>query len=148
METRAIPDPPHLQRFIDTQDPVFARVLAELRAGRKESHWMWFVFPQVAGLGRAAMAQRFAIASRQEAEAYLAHPVLGPRLRQCCDLLLAIEGKSARAVMGTPDDLKLRSCLTLFAGVAADDDVFVRLLGKFYDGDRCDHTVAFLDAGR
>jgi uncharacterized protein (DUF1810 family) len=144
-----MPDPHNLQRFVDAQDRVFPRVLAELRAGRKESHWMWFVFPQLRGLGRTGMAWDFGIASRAEAEAYLAHPVLGPRLRQCCDLLLAIEGKSARAILGTPDDLKLRSCLTLFAGVAVDDnDVFVRLLGRFYDGERCGYTVDFLDAAR
>jgi uncharacterized protein (DUF1810 family) len=141
-------DPYDLRRFVDAQEPVFPRVLAELRAGRKESHWMWFVFPQVAGLGRTGMARRYAIASRAEAEAYLAHPVLGPRLRQCCDLLAAVEGRSARAILGTPDDLKLRSCLTLFAGVAADNDLFERLLRKFYDGDRCRHTADVLAAAR
>ena len=137
-------DPYDLRRFIDAQDPVFDRVLSELRAGQKRSHWMWFVFPQIRGLGRTGMAWDFAIASRAEAEAYLEHPVLGPRLRQCCQLLLQVEGRSARAILGSPDDLKFRSCLTLFAGVAADNAVFEQALQKYYDGERCQPTLDFL----
>jgi uncharacterized protein (DUF1810 family) len=137
-------DPYDLKRFVDAQDPVFDRVLSELRAGHKRSHWMWFVFPQIRGLGRTGMAWDFAIASRAEAEAYLEHPVLGPRLRQCCQLLLQVEGRSARAILGSPDDLKFRSCLTLFAGVASDNAVFEQALQKYYDGDRCQPTLDFL----
>ena len=137
-------DPYDLQRFVDAQAPVFDQVLSELRQGRKRSHWMWFVFPQVRGLGRTGMAWDFAIASRAEAEAYLGHAVLGPRLRQCCQLLLQVEGRSARAILGSPDDLKFRSCLTLFAGVASDNTVFEQALQKYYAGDRCQPTLHFL----
>jgi len=122
-----------LQRFVDAQDGGFDDVRAELRAGRKTSHWMWFVFPQVAGLGSSAMARRYAIASLAEARAYVAHPVLGPRLRECCDLLLQWPGDDAHAVFGSPDDLKLRSCLTLF-DIAAPADVFGRCLRKYFGG--------------
>jgi len=140
-------DPYDLQRFVDAQAPIFDQVLSELRDGRKRSHWMWFVFPQIRGLGRTGMAWDYAITSRAEAEAYLEHPVLGPRLRQCCQLLLQVEGRSARAILGSPDDLKFRSCLTLFAGVASDKAVFEQALQKYYDGDRCPPTLDFLSSG-
>ncbi len=139
-------DPHNLQRFVDAQERVFASVLSELQAGRKRSHWMWFVFPQIRGLGRTGMAWDFAIASRAEAEAYLDHAVLGPRLRQCCRLLLDVEGRSARTILGSPDDLKFRSCLTLFAGVASDNAVFEEALRKYYDGERCEPTLDFLES--
>ncbi|MGZ5181243.1 MAG: DUF1810 domain-containing protein [Ramlibacter sp.] len=122
-----------LQRFVVAQDSVLDDVRAELRAGRKTSHWMWFVFPQLAGLGSSAMARRYAIASAAEARAYLAHPVLGARLRECCDLLLQLPGDDAHAVFGSPDDLKLRSCLTLFDSVEPRG-VFAQCLRKYFGG--------------
>lgn len=139
-------DPYKLQRFVDAQDRVFDQALAELRAGRKRSHWMWFVFPQIRGLGRSGMAWDFGIASRAEAEAYLKHPVLGARLRACCQALLDVEGRSALQILGSPDDLKCRSSLTLFAGVARDDDIFERVLQKYFGDERCDATLDFLAA--
>src|SRR5574338_913021 len=109
----ATDDPFDLQRFVDAQAPVYDRVRAELRRGRKQSHWMWFIFPQIASLGHSPMAQRYAISSLEEVKAYLEHPVLGARLRECTRLILAVEGRSARGILGPPDDMKLRSCLTL-----------------------------------
>jgi uncharacterized protein (DUF1810 family) len=109
-------------------------VTAELRAGRKQSHWMWFIFPQIAGLGHSATARHYAIASADEAAAYLAHPVLGARLRQCGALMAAIDGKSAEQILGHPDDLKFHSSMTLFAEVAPDEAVFHACLGKYFDG--------------
>jgi len=113
-------DPYNLTRFVLAQDPVFAQVCAELAAGRKESHWMWFVFPQLRGLGSSPMAQRYAIDSLEEARAYLAHPLLGERLRSCTQLVNRIQGRSAQAIFGYPDDLKFRSCMTLFARAAEE----------------------------
>jgi len=130
-----------LQRFVDAQDApaggttVYAHALAELRAGAKRTHWMWFVFPQLAGLGFSAMAQRYAIADLEEAKAYLAHPVLGPRLRDCVAAVNAVEGRTAREVMGSPDDLKLRSSLTLFAEAAPDAADFRAALDRYYGGE-------------
>ena len=123
-----------LRRFIDAQAPVFDTVAAELAAGRKRSHWMWFVFPQIDGLGYSAMAQRYAIGSLAEAQAYLAHPVLGERLRRCTDLLLAVEGKGITAVLGSPDDMKFRSCMTLFGLAAPDEPRFRAALARYFDG--------------
>jgi uncharacterized protein (DUF1810 family) len=137
-----MPDPHSLDRFVDAQQPVYAQVLAELRAGRKRTHWMWFVFPQLRGLGTSPMAQRFALASLDEARAYLAHPVLGPRLRECCDLMLQVPQRSALEILGSPDDLKFRSCLTLFGLAAPGDDLFRRCLDRFYDGEPDPRTVA------
>jgi uncharacterized protein (DUF1810 family) len=111
-------DPYNLARFISAQQGVYARVLAELAAGRKQSHWMWFIFPQLQGLGSSATARHYAIASLAEARAYLAHPLLGARLRECTAIVNALEGKTARAVLGHPDELKFRSCMTLFAHAA------------------------------
>jgi uncharacterized protein (DUF1810 family) len=110
-------------------------VRAELAAGRKRTHWMWFVFPQLRGLGLSSMAQHYGIASLDEARAYLAHPVLGTRLRECCALVLAVEGRSAQEIMGSPDDMKLRSCATLFALAAPDEPLFTQVLDKFYGGE-------------
>ena len=128
-------DPHNLQRFVDAQAPVYAQVLAELRAGSKRSHWMWFVFPQIAGLGHSETARYFAIASRAEAAAYLEHPVLGPRLRECCRLATLVEGRSAREIFGTPDDMKFRSSLTLFAAVASDNAIFTSAMQKYFGGE-------------
>jgi uncharacterized protein (DUF1810 family) len=126
--------PRDLDRFVSAQAGVYREALAELTAGRKRTHWMWFIFPQIAGLGSSPAAQRYAIASLDEARAYLAHPVLGPRLRECADALLAVEGKSAEEILGYPDDLKLRSSMTLFARAADDPDVFEAVLERYYDG--------------
>jgi uncharacterized protein (DUF1810 family) len=123
-----------LDRFVSAQAGVYADALAELKAGRKRTHWMWFIFPQIAGLGFSPAAQRYAIASLDEARAYLAHPVLGPRLRECAQTLLAVDGMSAREILGYPDDLKLRSSMTLFARAADDPDVFEAVLDRYYDG--------------
>lgn len=134
-----------LQRFVDAQDGVLDAVQAELRTGRKRSHWMWFVFPQLAGLGSSTMARRYAISSMAEARAYLAHPLLGARLRDCCDLLLQLPGKDAHAVFGSPDDLKLHSCLTLF-DIASPADVFARCLRKYFGGAPDPATTQLLAA--
>lgn len=130
-----------LSRFVAAQDRVWTNVIAELAAGRKRTHWMWFVFPQIKGLGHSAMAERYAIASLDEARTYLAHPVLGPRLADCVDLLLAIEGRSANEVMGSPDDVKLRSSMTLFARAAEDPAPFRAVLDKWYGGSEDPRTV-------
>ena len=127
-------DPYDLQRFVVAQAPVIERVRAELVAGRKQSHWMWFVFPQLAGLGNSAMAQRYAIASLAQARAYLAHPILGARLLECTTLVLALGGRSAHAIFGSPDDLKFRSCMTLFAEAAPNQPVFAAALAKYFAG--------------
>jgi len=126
-------DPFDLQRFIDAQEPVYRQACAELAAGRKTSHWMWFVFPQLKGLGRSATAQHYGIGSAAEAQAYLAHPLLGPRLAQCTGLVLAVEGRSAHEIFGTPDDLKFRSCMTLFAR-ATGEALFTRALDRYFGG--------------
>ena len=127
-------DPFDLQRFFEAQASMHERALAELKSGRKQSHWMWFVFPQVAGLGHSDMAQRYAISGRGEAIAYLQHPVLGERLAHCCQALLEWKDRSATQIMGSPDDMKLRSSMTLFAAVAPDKTVFKQVLEAFFDG--------------
>lgn len=127
-------DPYNLQRFVDAQTPVIDRVLAELRNGRKESHWMWFVFPQLRGLGSSPMAERYGISSRGEAEAYLVHPVLGPRLRECTELVNAVHDTSIEEVFGYPDDLKFRSSMTLFATITGKGDVFHTAIEKYFNG--------------
>jgi uncharacterized protein (DUF1810 family) len=124
-----------LERFVAAQQPVYDQALAELRAGRKEGHWIWFVFPQLAALGRSPTAQHFGLAGEEEAAAYLTHPVLGPRLRQCSAALLALPGSDPVAVLGPVDALKLRSCMTLFAQVS-DEPVFQQVLDKLYGGER------------
>lgn len=124
-------DPYDLERFVAAQDPVINQVRAELRAGRKRTHWMWFVFPQLEGLGHSAMSQKYAIRSRQEAAAYLQHPVLGPRLRECTELVNRIEGRSLEEIFGYPDNLKFCSSIKLFASVAADDLVFRTAIEKY-----------------
>src|SRR5579872_4508916 len=124
-----------LQRFVTAQERVFDQVLAELRTGSKMSHWIWFIFPQIYGLGRSSVSQEYAISGREEATAYLQHPLLGPRLKNCTQLVLQVEGRSALDIFGSPDDMKFRSCMTLFAEVSPDDDIFQRALEKYYDGD-------------
>lgn len=139
-----MPLPLVLDRFLEAQEPVWARVLGELKAGKKRSHWMWFVFPQFRGLGQSDMAKRFAIQSRAEAKAYLDHPVLGSRLRESCELLLALKGTSARDIFGTPDDLKLRSSMTLFGEVAGSNPVFAAVLAQYFDGAKDTLTMELL----
>ena len=123
-----------LERFVAAQAGVYNGVLDELRRGRKTGHWIWYIFPQIAGLGYSVMSQRFAIASLDEARAYLDHPVLGARLRECAEVLLGIEGQSAEAILGSIDALKLRSSMTLFHRAAPDDPVFLAVLDRFFDG--------------
>ena len=127
-------DPYDLNRFLEAQDRMYQRVCAELRQGRKESHWMWFIFPQLRGLGSSPTAARFGISSRQEAEAYLEHPVLGSRLRECTGLVNLAEGRSASQIFGYPDDLKFRSSMSLFAAVASDSQIFQQALQKYFGG--------------
>jgi uncharacterized protein (DUF1810 family) len=128
-------DPYDLQRFLDAQNPVFEEVCAELQAGQKRRHWMWFIFPQLRGLGSSQMAFKFGIASRREAEAYLQHPVLGPRLRECTRLVNLVEGRSIQQIFGSPDDLKFRSSMTLFASATPDNQVFKDALQKYFSGE-------------
>ena len=128
-------DPYHLQRFIDAQNPVYEQACTELRSGRKESHWMWFIFPQLRGLGSSPTATTFGISSREEAEAYFAHPVLGNRLRDCTLLVNEVEGRSAEQIFGYPDVLKFRSSMTLFASITPDNQLFTRALQKYFDGE-------------
>jgi uncharacterized protein (DUF1810 family) len=137
-------DPYGLARFVTAQEPVLDRVRAELRRGRKASHWMWFVFPQVAGLGSSPTAQHYAISGLDEARAYLAHPVLGPRLRECAELAAEVEAGSAADVFGYPDDLKLRSSMTLFARAAPDTPVFTAVLDRYFDGEPDPATLELL----
>src|SRR2546430_2308818 len=137
-------DPHDLNRFVQAQEGDYQQALAEIRSGRKRSHWMWYVFPQIDGLGFSPLSKRYAIKSLGEARAYLAHPVLGPRLLECAEAVVSIEGRSATEVFGSPDDLKLRSCATLFACVSPPRSVFDRLLGKYYRGLRDDKTLQLL----
>jgi uncharacterized protein (DUF1810 family) len=137
-------DPFDLKRFVDAQAPVYGDVVEELRAGRKRSHWMWFVFPQLRGLGGSPMAARYGIGSLDEARAYLRHAVLGPRLRECTRLVNQVQDRSAAQILGSPDDLKLRSSMTLFALATDDNEDFVALLDKYYGGQQDPLTVARL----
>lgn len=139
-------DPFDLQRFMVAQEGVYGRALSEIQAGVKRSHWMWFVFPQFEGLGNSPTARRFAIKSVAEARAYLAHPVLGKRLNECAAALLAVDGRSATQIFGFPDDLKLRSCMTLFARVDATgiDSLFEQVLAKYYAGRPDEKTLCLI----
>jgi uncharacterized protein (DUF1810 family) len=137
-------DPYHLERFISAQNPVYKQVIAELRAGKKHSHWMWFIFPQIDGLGCSATARFYSIKSAAEAREYLAHPILGERLRECARLLDAIKDKSATEIFGYPDDLKLRSSLTLFTVAGGDDPVFTKLLDRYFSGEGDPQTIGKL----
>jgi len=134
-----------LDRFVTAQAPVYAGVLSELRRGRKQSHWMWFVFPQFAGLGLSRMSQRFALRSREEAVAYLGHGVLGPRLRECTALVNAVEGRTIHDILGNPDDLKFHSSMTLFAAVSSEPE-FAAAIAKYYGGTPDRKTLALLGA--
>jgi uncharacterized protein (DUF1810 family) len=135
-----------LQRFVDAQNRVFDRVYEELRAGRKQTHWMWFIFPQLAGLGSSAMAARYAISTKQEAEAYLADKILGPRLRQCTQLVNEIADRSVHEIFGYPDDLKFHSSMTLFSQAAPHEQLFTNALQKYFAG-QLDHQTRQLLKG-
>jgi len=137
-------DADDLERFLEAQNPIFERVLAELRTGRKRSHWMWFIFPQLAGLGHSSMAAAFAIASRRQAEAYLAHQILGTRLRQCTQLVGDVPQRSISEIFGYHDDLKFHSSMTLFASVAGGNRIFSDVLEKYFSGEFDQRTIELL----
>ena len=137
-----------LSRFLEAQNNSYDTALREIRAGRKRSHWMWYIFPQIRGLGYSAMAQHYAIRDLGEAREYLQHPVLGPRLIEISEALLALDQSDPRRVMGSPDDLKLRSCMTLFQCAAPDQSVFGKVLDKFYGGRPDERTLEILNRGR
>jgi uncharacterized protein (DUF1810 family) len=139
-------DPFDLNRFVQAQAGVYDQALSEIASGRKRTHWMWYVFPQIAGLGTSAMAQRYAIGSAAEAQAYLAHPLLGPRLQQVTEAILAVPQGTARDILGQPDDLKLRSSMTLFAHVSPAGSVYQRVLERYFGGEPDPATLARLEA--
>ena len=128
-------DPFNLQRFVDAQNPVYEQICRELQAGCKTGHWMWFIFPQIKGLGHSPMATKFAISSVEEAEAYLKHPILGATLKECSRLVTHVDGRSIEEIFGSPDDLKFRSSMTLFAHAASDNQVFMDALQKYFLGE-------------
>ena len=130
----AMNDPYDLRRFVIAQDPVYEQVRAELKQGRKQGHWMWFVFPQIRGLGHSTLAKTFEISSLEEAESYLKDPILGPRLRECTELVVLVEGRSIHQILGSPDDMKFRSSMTLFAHATPDNEIFRAALRKYYGG--------------
>jgi uncharacterized protein (DUF1810 family) len=139
-------DPHDLSRYVVAQQDIYAQVVAEIRDCHKRSHWMWFIFPQFDGLGLSSYSKRFSIKSIAEAKAYLGHSVLGPRLLECFEALMGIEGRSATEVFGSPDDMKLRSCATLFAAVTPPGAVFERALYKFFGGNRCEKTISLISS--
>ena len=141
------PDPYDLARFIHAQERDYERALAEIRGGRKRSHWIWYIFPQFDGLALSAISRQYAIKSVAETEAYLRHPVLGPRLFEIAQAAVEVEGRSALEVFGSPDDMKLRSSATLFASVSAPGSVFEQLLDRYFDGERDGRTVRLLQGG-
>ena len=134
----------NLQRFVEAQNPVYPQVCAELAAGKKTSHWMWFVFPQIKALGRSPTAKHFGLGSRDEALAYWQHTVLGKRLKECAQLVLAFDNKTAHDIFGSPDDLKLKSCMTLFTHISAGEPVFKQVLERFFGGQLDDKTLNLL----
>jgi uncharacterized protein (DUF1810 family) len=141
-------DPFNLRRFIEAQEPLYDQILAEIRRGRKRTHWMWFIFPQLDGLGSSPTAKFYAIKSIAEAQAYAGHPILGARLRECVDALLTIDGRSASDIFGYPDDLKLRSCATLFAALPNAEPVFEMLLAKYFHSEPDERTLEILRSTR
>jgi uncharacterized protein (DUF1810 family) len=134
-------DPHDLKRFVEAQEPVYQEVLEELRTGKKRSHWIWFIFPQIAGLGNSSTSQHYAIASLEEARAYLGHPVLGARLRECTAIVNQIEGRTVSEIFGWPDDMKFRSCMTLFAQATTENQVFRDALEKYFSGEADQQTL-------
>lgn len=135
----------NLSRFTDVQESTYVNIIAELRSGQKQTHWMWYIFPQIDGLGYSTASKYYAIKNIEEAQQYLNHPILGRRLLECAEALLAIDGRSISNILGYPDDLKLKSSMTLFACVSDPDSVFVRVLNKYYQGERDIRTLNILD---
>jgi uncharacterized protein (DUF1810 family) len=144
MAMDAVKDTYDLQRFLEAQAGVYVHVCAELRAGRKKSHWMWFVFPQIRGLGNSPMAVRYAISGMEEARTYLGHVVLGPRLRECTGIVVGVQGRTVGEIFGYPDDLKFHSCMTLFARVEEGGGVFREALERYFGGELDRGTVSIL----
>lgn len=144
MAEKSVDVPRDLARFVDAQAGDYAQALAEIRNGRKRAHWMWYIFPQIDGLGFSSMSRRYSIKSADEARAYLNHPILGPRLVETAEAALSVEDRSAYEVFGSPDDMKLKSCATLFSSVSAPDSVFARLLNKYFKGERDGKTLQLL----
>ncbi|HEY9825559.1 MAG TPA: DUF1810 domain-containing protein [Stenomitos sp.] len=138
-------DPFKLHRFVQAQEPIYQTVLAELRQGQKRTHWMWFIFPQIAGLGYSSMAKYYAIQNRAEAQGYFSHHILGPRLIECSETVLKISGRSALDIFGQPDQQKLRSSMTLFAALTPTDSVFTQVLDQYFEGERDTNTLKRLD---
>ena len=143
-KSRSTDDRYNLSRFLQAQEGDYTRAFAEINGGQKRTHWMWYIFPQLDGLAFSATARQYSIKSIEEAKAYLAHPVLGTRLVECAEAVVRVEGKSVEEIFGSPDDLKLRSCATLFACVSPPDSVFERLIGKYYGGERDGRTLQLL----
>lgn len=143
-DIRSKDDPHHLSRFLQAQEGDYEQALSEIKSGQKRTHWMWYIFPQLDGLAFSSTAERYSIKSIEEARAYLEHPVLGPRLVECAEAVTRVEGESAKEIFGSPDDLKLRSCATLFACVSPVGSVFERLLEKLYQGKADDKTLKLL----
>jgi uncharacterized protein (DUF1810 family) len=143
-DTRRADDPYDLRRFVQAQETDYDRALSEIRSGRKRTHWMWYIFPQFDGLAFSSTSKHYAIKSLAEAKAYLDHPTLGPRLLECAEAVVGVDGRSAPEIFGSPDDLKLRSCATLFACVLPPGSVFDRLLAKYYRGERDGKTIQLL----
>ncbi len=135
-----------LQIFVQAQEDIYEQALAELKNGSKESHWMWFVFPQIAGLGNSEMARKYAIPNLADAKAYLSHDLLGSRLRECTEAVLAVEGRTAHEILGSPDDMKLKSCMTLFEVADGPDSVFSSILEKYFEGQRDERSLTILNA--
>lgn len=145
-DTHSMDDPHSLSRFLQAQADCYEQALSELRSGRKRTHWMWFIFPQFKGLASSPTSQHYSIKSIEEARAYLNHPVLGPRLLQCAQAVLSVEGRSATEILGSPDDVKLRSCATLFSHVSAAGSVFELLLAKYFPAGPDEKTLSLLGA--
>jgi uncharacterized protein (DUF1810 family) len=143
-ESAGADDPYYLSSFLSAQEDDFTQALSEIRNGKKRTHWMWYIFPQLDGLAFSSTSKYYAIKSIEEAKAYLDHPILGPRLRECAEAALGVEGRSVREIFGSPDDLKLKSCATLFACVSPSGSVFDRLLEKYYGGERDHKTLRLL----
>lgn len=135
-----------LQIFVQAQEDIYEQALAELKNGSKESHWMWFVFPQIAGLGNSEMARKYAIPNLADAKAYLSHDLLGSRLRECTEAVLAVEGRTAHEILGSPDDMKLKSCMTLFEVADGPGSVFSSILEKYFEGQRDERSLTRLNA--
>jgi uncharacterized protein (DUF1810 family) len=143
-DSRGAADPFSLNRFLRAQENDYEQAFSELERGRKRTHWMWYIFPQIDGLAFSSTSKHYSIKSLEEAKAYLEHPVLGPRLLECAEAVVRVEGRTAREIFGSPDDLKLRSCATLFAYVAPPDSVFDRVLSKYYRNERDEKTLRLL----